>query len=81
MANAEQIGVVENLIGNLGFPIVICLIMFFLMKYLLDKHREEICELNNHHKEEMLKMSEAIDNNTKVMNEILILVKGGYKIE
>lgn len=79
MPNTEQIGVVEALIGNLGFPIVVCLAMFFLIKYLLDKHREEIIELNEQHKEEMNKMSTALENNTKVMNEILMVVKGGVK--
>lgn len=44
---------ITNLIGSLGFPIAACIACFSM----LNKEREE-------HKQEMAKVTEAINNNT-----------------
>ena len=44
---------ITTLIGSLGFPIAACIACF----YMLNKEREE-------HKQEMSKVTEAINNNT-----------------
>ena len=44
---------IVSLIGSLGFPIVACIAMFSM----LEKERDN-------HKEEMAKVTEAINNNT-----------------
>ena len=49
-----------SLIGSLGFPIVCCGALFWFLN-----------EMTKRHKEELESLSEAIDNNTKVMNELI----------
>lgn len=51
---------VTTLIGNLGFPIAACVALFWYM----NKQQKA-------HKEEMDKMSEAINNNTQVMQKFI----------
>ena len=53
--------VITSLIGSLGFPIVCCMTLFW---YLTKTAKQ--------HKEEMDKMSEAINNNTNVMNQLIL---------
>ena len=48
-----------SLIGSLGFPIAACVAMFTM----LDKEREE-------HKNEMAKITEAINNNTLALEAL-----------
>ncbi len=55
-----------TLIGQYGFPIV----AFFVLFRYMGKQEER-------HKEEMDKMSQAIDNNTTVMRQVLSKMKGG----
>lgn len=52
--------VITTLIGSLGFPIVCCIALFWYLT-----------KTANLHKEEMTKMSEAINNNTNVMNQLI----------
>lgn len=51
---------IVTLVGSLGFPIVCCFALFWF-----------ITKLTSQHKEEIEKLREAIDNNTKVMTEVL----------
>lgn len=48
------------LVGSLGFPIVACIGMGFFIR-----------ELMNNHKEEVTKMTEAINNNTVVITKLV----------
>lgn len=56
-------GVLE-LIGSIGFPIVMCLILFHYMEKQNDKHDKEIHDL-----------TETINNNTKILTELTTLIK------
>lgn len=58
--------VIASLVGSLGFPIVCCIALFWFLN-----------KTSAQHKEEMNKMSEAINNNTKVMNELITEIKKG----
>ena len=77
----------QNLIGALGFPIVICLLMAWYIKYITDKNRETLEKLNLEHKDEMLEVkndvTKAINNNTQAMLKLTELIidkqKGGIK--
>lgn len=60
-----DVTVFAQLVGSLGFPIVACFVMF-----------KQLNKQEERHKEEMDKMSEAINNNTQVMNEFLAQLKG-----
>lgn len=55
-----------TVIGNFGFPIACVIVMFFMW----DKERRE-------HKDEVTKMTEAVNNNTTVLEKILTLLGVG----
>lgn len=54
-----DIQAITTLIGSLGFPIAACIACF----YMLNKEREE-------HKNEMAKVTEAINNNTLALEAL-----------
>ena len=56
-----DVQVLTSLIGSLGFPIACCIALFWY-----------ITKTAKQHKEEMDKMSEAINNNTNVMNQLIL---------
>lgn len=51
---------IAQLIGSLGFPIAACIYLFYSM----EKERES-------HKTEMDKITEALNNNTLVMQQLI----------
>lgn len=51
-----ELNTLVQLIGSLGFPIVMCGALFWKMN-----------KTDEQHKEEMAKMSEALNNNTKAI--------------
>lgn len=58
-------------IGSLGFPIVACIGMAYFFAKVNYNYRTDIKEMNNNHKEEMDKMTEAINNNTLVIQKLI----------
>lgn len=59
-----------TLIGSLGFPIVMCLLLYYRM----DKQDEN-------HKTEMEKITEALNNNTQAITSLVTKIStlnGGY---
>lgn len=55
-----DVSVITQLISSVGFPIAVCLYLFY---------RDN--KLSEQHKQEMDKMSDAINNNTLVMRQLL----------
>ena len=49
-----------NLVTTVGFPVAVCLATMYYIKYLNDQHKQEID-----------KLSEALQNNTLVMQRLL----------
>lgn len=47
-------------VGTLGFPIVMCLMFFKYIKQMTEQHNQEVKEL-----------SEAVNNNTLVMQQLI----------
>lgn len=58
-------------IGSLGFPIVACCAMAYFFAKVNDNYRNDIKEINKGHKEEMATMTEAINNNTLVIQKLI----------
>lgn len=54
-----DVGTITNLIGSLGFPIVMCIMMYNRM----DKQDE-------YHKQEMDKITESLNNNTIALTRL-----------
>ena len=50
---------ITSLISSVGFPIVCCIALFVQMNKTTQQHKEEID-----------KLSEAVNNNTNVMNQL-----------
>lgn len=76
--DANAIG---SLIASLGFPIVACGAMaIFIVKRmaandekletLRKEQREDILTIQREHKEEVQKMSDALDNNTRALEKL-----------
>lgn len=60
---------VINAISTVGFPIVMCLILVYV-----------VYKMNDQHKEEMNKMNEALNNNTLAIQHLSdLLGKGDTK--
>lgn len=60
-----------QLVGTLGFPIVACCAMAYFFAKVNDNYRADIKELQSNHKEEIAKMTEAINNNTLVIQKLV----------
>ena len=62
---------VMTLIQTVGFPIVMCGLMAWYVKYISDKNREQIAAEREAHKEEMNEVIKAINNNTIVIEKLI----------
>lgn len=67
---ATNVDAVTTIIATLGFPIVMCGAMAWYVKYVTDKHREEVDKLNKQHKEEMTEVTTALNNNTLALQKL-----------
>ena len=62
-----DINVITSLIGSIGFPIVMCLILIYYIKYLTEKNTEALSKVMADHRSESQDFKQAIDNNTKAI--------------
>lgn len=57
-------------IGQYAFPIVACVVMGWYVKYIQDNYRKDISDISARHKEEMDKVTEALNNNTLAIQRL-----------
>lgn len=69
--NTVDANAVISLIQSVGFPIVMCGLMGWYVKYITDKNREEIAQEREAHKQEMNQVITAINNNTIVIGKLI----------
>jgi len=62
---------ITTLISNIGFPIACVIAMFAMWNKEREDHKTEIKELTADHKLEVAQMTEAVNNNTTVLEKIL----------
>lgn len=55
-----DLNTLTSIVGTLGFPIVMCLMFFKYIKQMSEQHAREVKEL-----------SEAVNNNTLVMQQLI----------
>lgn len=67
-------------VASVGFPIVCCVIMMYYIKYREDASRDEIQHLTDQHRQEMTEITEAIHNNTLVIQKLIDFLNAGEKI-
>lgn len=60
-----------TMIGSLGFPIVACIAMGWFFARVNDNYRNDIKELQTTHREEVKAMTDAINNNTLVIQKLI----------
>ena len=53
-----------QLISDVGFPVAVCIALFFYMEKQNERHQQEIDKLN-----------ETVQSNTKVLTELCTLIK------
>ena len=72
MKGGEQMGVNEIMqaITTVGFPAVMCGAMCYYVKYITDKHREELDRVNANHTREMKDITTALNNNTLALTKL-----------
>ena len=59
-----DIGSVTQLVSNVGFPVAVCIALFFYMEKQNERHQQETDKLN-----------ETVQSNTKVLTELCTLIK------
>lgn len=72
-----DINTVITLIGSVGFPIVACLAMAYYVKYVTDKNREQISAIMQQHREEMVDVTTAVNNNTLALQKLSAFMERG----
>lgn len=68
---------IVTLIQSVGFPIVMCGLMAWYVKYITDKNREQITAEREAYKEEMNEVVKAINNNTIVIERLIAKLDAG----
>lgn len=61
---------IAQMIATLGFPIVACLFMGWYVKYQTDSYRAEVKDMQREHKDEITKVTEALQNNTLALQKL-----------
>ena len=70
-----DISAIVSIISTVGFPIVMCIIMFKYITTLTENHKEEIKLLKNSMSSNMYKLDQSIDNNSKLLVELKTLIQ------
>lgn len=63
-------GEISQIISSVGFPIAMCVLMCYYIKYTSDNHRKDLINQQEKHLEETGKLTEVISNNTLVVKEL-----------
>lgn len=66
----DYLEIVRELINTLGFPIVCC---YFLFTYIKDKDKD-MQDLSNQYDMNIDALTEALNNNTRVMDRLVMLL-------
>lgn len=60
-----------SLVQSLGFPIAMCIGACIFIKYQFDTNNKNVAELRQEHKEEVSKMTDALNNNTIALTKLI----------
>ena len=66
-----DISSVVQIIGSLGFPITACIYLFYSMQKERERNEAQREADRQEHKEEMNKMTDALHNNTLVIQKLV----------
>ena len=71
-----DIKVLLDAVSVVGFPIVMCLIFIYYVKYLNDTNREQINQLQAQHRQETSELTKAVENNTLALTKLIDKIGG-----
>lgn len=74
-----DIGMITDIISNVGFPIAMCGAMGWYVHYTNEKHTKQVTTMNELHRQEMTEITQALKNNTIALTELCTLMKNGGK--
>ena len=66
-----DISSIGQIISTVGFPIAMCLLMAWYVKYTTDLHREDTNVREEAHKQEVNDITKALNNNTLVLQKLV----------
>lgn len=61
---------IVNLISTVGFPITACVVLGWFVKYQTDLNNKEVADMRNEHRDEISKVTDALNNNTLVLQKL-----------
>lgn len=62
---------IVQVVSTLGFPIAMCIGACIFIKYQFDTNNKNIDDMRKEHKEEVKSMTEALNNNTLVLQRLI----------
>ena len=62
---------IVQIISTVGFPIAACIGLGWYVKYQTDNYRKEVTEMQKEHKDEIAKVTEALNNNTLALQKLV----------
>ncbi len=62
---------IADLIGNIGFPAIMCILMLNMFKYMLERFRENLEKVEMQHASDIESLKKALENNTNVMQKLI----------
>ena len=62
---------IASLVSAVGFPIVAAVGCAAFVKFIYTENQKQLSELNKEHKEEVAKMTEALNNNTLALQKLI----------
>lgn len=63
-------------VSAVGFPIVCAVACGFFVKWQYEQNQKQIEEMRKEHKEEVTKMTEALNNNTLALQRLIDKIEG-----
>ena len=73
------VSAIMTLVSTLGFPIVMCGTLLWYIKYITDQHRTEMSIQRSEHVKEVEKMTDAVNNNTLVIQKLVTIIEERFK--
>lgn len=67
---------IVSIISAVGFPIVAAVGCGYFVKWQYEQHNKQIEEMRKEHKEEVTKMTEALNNNTLALQKLIDKIEG-----
>lgn len=71
-----QMDEIMQMIGTVGFPIVMSLLLFWYVKDSTDKTQATLMQIQTEHKDEVMKMTDALNKNTITIQRLIDKLDG-----